>query len=59
MHVGSTEYYGHHVLHGLYKQDDWGLAADLHAYRNAVGNLRELYRRQDALKLQIQAEYEQ
>jgi hypothetical protein len=47
------------LIDDAYKQDDWGLAADLHAYRNAVGNLRELYRRQDALKLQIQAEYEQ
>ena len=47
------------LIADAYQQDDWGLAADLHAYRNAVGNLQELYRRQDALKLQIQAEYEQ
>ena len=47
------------LIDNAYQQEDWGLAGDLHAYRNAVGNLRELYRQQDTLRLQIQAEYEQ
>ena len=38
-----------------YKQDDWGLAADIHAYAHATRQLHELYRQQDALRLQIQA----
>ena len=47
------------LIDDAYQQDDWGLAADLHAYHGAVKNLQELYRQQDALKLRIQAEYEQ
>ena len=27
------------LIDDAYQQDDWGLAVDLHAYRNAVGNL--------------------
>ena len=47
------------LIDDAYQQNNWGLAADLHAYRNAVGNLQELYRQQDALRLRIQAKYEQ
>jgi hypothetical protein len=38
-----------------YKQDDWGLATDIHAYAHATRQLHELYRQQDAIRLQIQA----
>ena len=48
----------HHIdtlIFDAYKQDDWGLAADIHAYAHATRQLHELYRQQDALRLQIQA----
>jgi hypothetical protein len=47
------------LIDDAYHQDDWGLAADLHAYHTAIGNLQELYHQQDTLRLQIQAEYDQ
>ena len=43
------------LIFDAYKQDDWGLAADIHAYAHATRQLHELYRQQDALRLQIQA----
>ena len=38
-----------------YKQDNWGLAAHIHAYAHATRQLHELYCQQDAIQLQIQA----
>ena len=47
------------LIDNAYKQDDWGLAANLRAYHFATKHLCALYQQEDALKAQIKAMYEQ